>query len=64
MRAYYAWSFLDDFEWESGYTFQYGLTYVDYKNDLKRYSKQSALWFKSFLQKENVTRRPPLLYSE
>ncbi|XP_059438334.1 beta-glucosidase 17-like isoform X2 [Corylus avellana] len=63
VRAYYVWSFLDDFEWEFGYTFQFGLTYVDYKNDLKRYSKQSALWFKSFLQKENVT-RPPLLYSE
>jgi beta-glucosidase/6-phospho-beta-glucosidase/beta-galactosidase len=64
VRAYYVWSFLDDFEWEFGYTLRFGITYVDYKNELRRYVKQSALWFKSFLQKENVIRRPPLLYPE
>ncbi|XP_059453122.1 beta-glucosidase 17-like isoform X2 [Corylus avellana] len=62
VRAYYVWSFLDDFEWEFGYTLRFGLTYIDYRNDLRRYLKQSALWFKSFLQKENVTTSPPLLY--
>ncbi|XP_062145474.1 beta-glucosidase 17-like [Alnus glutinosa] len=64
VRAYYVWSFLDDFEWEFGYTLRFGITYVDYKNELRRYVKQSALWFKSFLQKENVIRNPPLLYPE
>jgi hypothetical protein len=62
VRAYYVWSFLDDFEWDYGYTLRYGLTYIDYRNDLRRYLKRSALWFKSFLQKENVTTSPPLLY--
>ena len=62
VRGYFAWSFLDDFEWESGYTIRYGITYVDYSNGLRRYLKHSAFWFKKFLQKENVTRRAPLLY--
>ncbi|KAM3686296.1 hypothetical protein ACJW31_11G187900 [Castanea mollissima] len=65
VRGYFAWSFLDDFEWESGFTLRFGVTYVDYKNGLKRYMKASASWFKNFLQKKNVTcTSEPLLYSE
>ncbi|KAK4591731.1 hypothetical protein RGQ29_016248 [Quercus rubra] len=65
VRGYFAWSFLDDFEWESGFTLRFGITYVDYKNALKRYMKASAFWFKNFLQKKNVTcSSEPLLYSE
>ncbi|KAF3958391.1 hypothetical protein CMV_016704 [Castanea mollissima] len=65
VRGYFAWSFLDDFEWESGFTLRFGITYVDYKNGLKRYMKASASWFKNFLQKKNVTcTSEPLLYTE
>lgn len=49
MKGFMAWSFLDDFEWTSGYTVELGLCHVDYKNGLKRTPKQSALWFKTFL---------------
>ncbi|XP_021686665.2 beta-glucosidase 17 isoform X2 [Hevea brasiliensis] len=55
VRGYYVWSFLDDFEWEFGYTFRYGLTYIDYTNGLKRIPKSSAFWFQNFLHGENVT---------
>lgn len=55
MRGYYVWSYLDDFEWEFGYTVRFGLTYIDYTNGLKRIPKSSALWFKNFLNGENVT---------
>ncbi|XP_020538960.1 beta-glucosidase 17 isoform X2 [Jatropha curcas] len=55
VRGYFLWSFLDDFEWEFGYTIQLGINYVDFNDGLKRYSKNSALWFKKFLQKKNVT---------
>ncbi|XP_061998170.1 vicianin hydrolase-like [Rosa rugosa] len=51
VRGYFAWSFLDVYEWDSGYTVRFGLTYVDYKNNLKRYLKYSAYWFKMFLLK-------------
>ncbi|XP_075647174.1 beta-glucosidase 13-like isoform X9 [Castanea sativa] len=64
VRGYFAWSFLDNFEWESGYTLRFGITYVDYKNGLTRYLKSSAFWFKNFLQKENVIRSKPLLYHD
>ncbi|RDX73165.1 Cyanogenic beta-glucosidase, partial [Mucuna pruriens] len=51
MKGYYVWSLFDNFGWSSGYTKRFGITFVDYKNGLKRYSKLSALWFKSFLKK-------------
>ncbi|XP_024523667.1 beta-glucosidase 26 isoform X2 [Selaginella moellendorffii] len=48
VRGYYAWSFLDNWEWNNGYSQRFGLYYVDYTT-LKRYPKHSALWFKQFL---------------
>ncbi|XP_061361384.1 cyanogenic beta-glucosidase-like [Gastrolobium bilobum] len=53
VRGYYVWSLFDNFEWSSGYTVRFGMTFVDYKNGLRRYQKLSALWLKNFLKKEN-----------
>ncbi|KAG5139443.1 hypothetical protein JHK84_033211 [Glycine max] len=52
VKGYFAWSLLDNFEWHLGYTVRFGMNFIDYKNDLKRYSKLSALWFKDFLKIE------------
>ncbi|KAG2397803.1 Beta-glucosidase 13 [Vigna angularis] len=52
VKGYFAWSLLDNFEWESGYIMRFGMNFVDYNNGLKRYSKLSALWFKDFLKIE------------
>lgn len=49
VRGYYSWTFLDDFEWQFGFTNRYGMIYVDFEDGLKRYLKNSALWFKNFL---------------
>lgn len=49
VRAYYLWSLLDDFEWEFGYTDRYGMIYVDFNDNLKRYLKCSSFWYKHFL---------------
>ena len=45
MKAYFAWSFMDNFEWADGYSVRFGLTYVDYADNQMRYLKDSAFWF-------------------
>ncbi|KAL8153864.1 hypothetical protein V2J09_011624 [Rumex salicifolius] len=49
--GYFVWTLLDDFEWNSGYTVRFGFNFVDFKNGLKRYPKDSFYWFKKFLAK-------------
>jgi len=47
--GYMAWSLLDNFEWAHGYEKRFGLYYVDYKDDMKRYPKKSAKWYKQLI---------------
>ena len=49
IRGYFVWSLLDNFEWESGYSIRFGLTYVDYKS-LKRFPKTSFHWYKDLIK--------------
>ena len=51
VRGYFAWSFIDNFDWIKGYTNRFGLYYVDYNNNLARHPKKSAVWFSMFLNK-------------
>lgn len=50
VKGFFAWSLMDSFEWNAGYTSRFGLIYVDYKNNLKRLPKESSKWFTKFLQ--------------
>ena len=51
--GYLCWSFMDNFEWCSGYTPRFGLVYIDYSNQ-KRILKDSALEFKKIIEKKLV----------
>lgn len=45
LAAYFAWSFLDSFEWADGYNARYGIVHVDRASEgLERHPKLSAQW--------------------
>lgn len=48
LKGYYAWSFLDNFEWTFGYTRRFGIVHVDYFNQ-KRTPKDSAYFFRDLI---------------
>lgn len=45
VRGYFQWTFLDNFEWDKGYTERFGIVYVDFVTK-KRIPKDSAYWYK------------------
>ncbi|PSN49994.1 Myrosinase 1, partial [Blattella germanica] len=59
--AYSPWSFIDNFEWTSGYTQMFGLYQVDFNNpDRPRIPKESSLFYADILK----TRQIPAKYLE
>jgi beta-glucosidase len=48
LRGYYAWSFLDNFEWAEGYSKRFGIVFVDYATQA-RIPKRSAYWYRRLI---------------
>ncbi|ESQ49148.1 hypothetical protein EUTSA_v10020507mg [Eutrema salsugineum] len=58
VTGYFVWSLLDNFEWQDGYKNRFGLYYIDFKNNLTRYEKESGKFYKDFL---SVGTRPSMI---
>lgn len=54
VRSYHAWSFLDNFEWASGYRPRFGIVHVDYATQ-RRTPKDSGVWYGEVCRSRLVT---------
>ena len=52
IQGYFAWSFMDNFEWACGCSERFGLVYVDYETQ-QRIPKDSAWWYKDWIQQHS-----------
>jgi beta-glucosidase len=53
VKAYFAWSLLDNFEWAFGYDKRFGMVYVDFETQ-QRILKASAFTYKSIIEAGRV----------
>lgn len=51
VMAYVAWSLLDNFEWADGYSTRFGVTFVDFADNQRRYPKKSGQLIKELFAK-------------
>jgi beta-glucosidase len=50
VKGYFLWSFMDNYEWEDGYTRRFGIVYNDFETQ-KRTPKLSARWFSEVMKR-------------
>ncbi|MFI5155171.1 MAG: GH1 family beta-glucosidase [Chitinophagales bacterium] len=48
IKGYFAWTLMDNFEWNEGYEARFGLIHVDFNTQV-RTVKNSGYWFRDFL---------------
>lgn len=49
LAGYFQWSFMDNFEWHSGYEDRFGLVFVDFETQ-ERIIKDSGHWYKTVIE--------------
>jgi beta-galactosidase len=57
LKGYFVWSFLDNFEWASGYTKRFGIHHVDFATGT-RTPKASARWFAGVVRDNALPAQP------
>jgi beta-glucosidase len=55
VRRYLAWSLLDNFEWNSGYSKRFGIVAVDYETQ-QRTLKSSGAWYRDLIARTQDAR--------
>lgn len=68
LRGYFLWTFLDNFEWDKGYTERFGIVHVDFATQ-KRIVKDSAFWYQKVIETNGAilsinTKQRPILFLE
>ena len=53
LHGYFLWSLLDNYEWASGYSKRFGITYVDFETQ-KRIPKMSYDFYKEVIRSNSV----------
>ena len=53
LEGYFAWSLMDNYEWDHGYTQRFGLTWIDYATQ-ERIPEDSALWYREVIAQNGV----------
>lgn len=53
VEGYFIWSLLDNFEWASGYSKKFGITYVE-EGTLRRVPKESAKWYAGVVKRNGL----------
>ena len=66
VRGYFLWTFLDNFEWDKGYTERFGIVHVDFETQ-KRIAKDSAYWYQKVIESNGDilsvnTKERPILF--
>ncbi len=61
IRGYYAWSFLDNFEWSLGFAKRFGLVHVDYSTQ-QRTLKSSAHFYREIVRSGGASLHNPHPY--
>ena len=54
IQGYFAFSILDNFEWERDYGPRFGLVRINCET-LERIPKQSAYWFRDVIEQNSIT---------
>jgi beta-glucosidase len=55
VRGYFYWSFMDNFEWEDGFDYRFGLVEIDYKT-LERKPRSSFYAYKKIIENNGIKR--------